>query len=151
LMLGLHKDRFFRYNGLALDSQEVESFAKDSIRDYEIATPSASLRTKNLSGGNLQKVIIARELSTNPKLLIANQPSRGLDVGAIEYVHRRMFQQRGEGTGILLFSEDLDEIITLADRILVIFKGEIVGELKASEVDREEIGLLMAGCMEGEQ
>ena len=151
LMLGLHKNRFFKYNGALLDTQELDTFAAESIRDYEIATPSARLRTRSLSGGNLQKVIIARELSVNPRVLIANQPSRGLDVGAIEYVHKRMLNQREQGTGILMFSEDLDEIITLADRILVIFKGEIVGELDANQANREEIGLLMAGCMDGKQ
>ena len=96
-------------------------------------------------------MIIARELSGNPKFLIANQPTRGLDVGAIEYVHNRLLQQREGGTGILIFSEDLDEIMTLADRILVIFKGSIVGELDPGTASREDIGLLMAGSMDGEQ
>jgi general nucleoside transport system ATP-binding protein len=151
LILGLHMSRFFNYGGGWLDTKEVDEFAENCIRDFEIATPSASHPSHNLSGGNIQKVIIARELSGNPNFLIANQPTRGLDVGAIEYVHNRLLQQREGGTGILIFSEDLDEIMALADRILVIFKGSIIGELDPSVASLEEIGLLMAGSMDGEK
>jgi len=150
LILGLHKNGFFNYGGAMLDSQEVSSFADTCIEDFEIATPSSKHPASNLSGGNLQKVIIARELSGRPKCLVANQPTRGLDVGAIEYVHGRLLKQREQATGILMFSEDLDEILTLADRILVIFKGAIVGELDPDSTSREEIGLLMAGSLEDE-
>ena len=151
LILGLHKNRFFKYRGGMLDTRGVADFADQCIQDFEIATPSSRLPTRNLSGGNLQKVIIARELSGQTKCLIANQPTRGLDVGAIEYVHNRLLQQRQYGTGILIFSEDLDEILNLADRILVIFKGSIVGELDPATTSREEIGLLMAGSLESSQ
>jgi ABC-type uncharacterized transport system ATPase subunit len=101
--------------------------------------------TSLLSGGNLQKVILARELAQAPKCLIANQPTRGLDVGAIENVHMKLLGQRKAGVAILLFSEDLEEIFSLADRIAVIFKGQIVGLFDIQEAQLEEIGLLMAG------
>jgi len=151
LILGLHKDRFFKYGGFVRDEKDVETFAQNCINDFEISTPSASQATRNLSGGNIQKVVIARELSKQPVCLIANMPTRGLDVGAIEYVHNRLLMQCEKGTGILLFSDDLDEIMNLADRILVIFKGKIVGELNPATASRREIGLLMAGSLESVQ
>lgn len=150
LILGLHKHRFFKYGGCSLDTKDVESFADNCIKNFEIITPSSRQPTRNLSGGNIQKVVIARELSGHPICLVANQPTRGLDVGAIEYVHNRLLMQCEKGTGILIFSDDLDEIINLADRILVIFKGSIVGKLDPSAASREEIGLLMAGSLEFE-
>ena len=97
----------------------------------------------------LQKVVLAREIGSDPKVLIANQPTRGLDVGVIEYVHTQFLKLRDEGVGILLFSEDLDEILTLSDRIAVIFHGEILGIFEAAEADIDTIGLLMAGVKEG--
>lgn len=148
LMLGLHQDHFFR-GGLYLDPNEVQKFARECIEDFGIVTPSEKERTRNLSGGNLQRVILARELATHPKCLVANQPTRGLDVGAIEYVHGRLIEQRDSGVAVLLFSEDLDEILDLSDRVLVLFKGEIVGELDPVSATREQIGLLMAGVPEG--
>ncbi len=149
LILGLHKNRFFKFNGGYLDSKEVDQFSEDCIRDFDIATPTAKQPIRNLSGGNIQKVVLARELSGNPVCLLANMPTRGLDVGAIEYVHNRLLKQCEKGTGILLFSDDLDEIMNLADRILVIFKGRIVADLPPT-VSREEIGLLMAGSTGGQ-
>ena len=150
LILGLHRKRFFKYKGLYIDSKEVDSYVKKSIKDFDILTPSPKQLTRHLSGGNIQKVVIARELSGQPICLVANMPTRGLDVGAIEYVHNRLIQQCEKGTGILLFSDDLDEILNLADQILVIFKGKIVGELYPANTTKNEIGLLMAGILEGE-
>jgi len=149
LVLGLHKNRFFKFNGCYLNSKEVDQFSEDCIRDFDIITPTAKQPIRNLSGGNIQKVVLARELSGNPVCLLANMPTRGLDVGAIEYVHNRLLKQCEKGTGILLFSDDLDEIKNLADRILVIFKGRIVADLPPT-VSREEIGLLMAGSTVGQ-
>jgi len=151
LMLGLHKHRFFKIWGGLVDAKEVKTFADTCIKDFDIVTPSSGHTTRNLSGGNIQKVIIARELSGHPKCLVANQPTRGLDVGAIEYVHTQLLNQCKAGTAILIISDDLDEIMNLADRILVIFKGRIVGELDPQTASRQEIGLLMAGCVDGEQ
>jgi ABC-type uncharacterized transport system ATPase subunit len=132
-----------------LDQSRIEDFANESIKNYAIATPSALHLTRVLSGGNLQKVILARELSREPALFIANQPTRGLDDGATEYVHRRLLEQRQRGCAILLISEDLEEIFNLSDRIAVIFKGRIAGTLPAEEATLEKIGFLMAG-MEAE-
>ena len=101
-------------------------------------------RAGGLSGGNQQKVILAREIDRNPKVLIAAQPTRGLDVGAIEFVHRRLVEERDEGRAVLLVSLELEEILSLSDRILVIFEGEIVGEF-APGVTEEELGVAMIG------
>jgi len=100
---------------------------------------------KNLSGGNLQKVILARELSRKPKLMIANQATRGLDVGATEFMRNQLMQQRDKGMGILLISEDLDEIMMMSDRIAVIYEGNIVGLMPHEKARIKEIGLMMAG------
>ena len=147
LILGRHWDAPFR-SGIFLNHSAMEKFAQRSIKEFDIATDSADQVVHVLSGGNLQKVIIARELAANPKCVLASQPTRGLDVGAIEYVHGRLLDLRKEGAGILLISEDLDEIFNLADRIAVMYKGQVMGVFAASEVTREEIGLLMAGICE---
>ena len=101
-------------------------------------------RAGALSGGNQQKVVVAREVARNPKVLIAAQPTRGLDVGAIEYVHRRLVAERGAGRAVLLVSLELDEVLSLSDRILVMFEGEIVGEFPPT-VTEEELGVAMTG------
>ena len=130
-----------------LDHRRMRQYAEKLIAEYQIkASPTDRART--LSGGNMQKVILARELSRDIQCVIANCPTRGLDVGAIEYVHKRLVELRDAGIGVLLISEDLDEIFNVADRIVVIFHGEIMGEFQTSEVSREQIGLLMAGVKE---
>src|SRR5690606_29126847 len=98
-----------------------------------------------LSGGNAQKVVIARELAEQPAVLLAAQPTRGLDVGAAQVVHRELLRLRDEGAAILLISADLDELLAIADRFVVIFEGQLVGELDASEATREKLGVMMAG------
>jgi simple sugar transport system ATP-binding protein len=103
----------------------------------------------SLSGGNQQKVIVARELARPVKLLIVNQPTRGLDVGSIEFIHRRIVEARDRGTAVLLISAELDEIMSLSDRIAVMYKGRILDTLEASTATREQLGLLMAGVKEG--
>jgi ABC-type uncharacterized transport system ATPase subunit len=145
LMLGIQRKTPFSSGGL-LNQGAINGFARDAIEAYDIATPSAKTVTRVLSGGNLQKVILARELSQKPKCLIISQPTRGLDVGATEYVRQRLLDERDRGAGILLISEDLDEVFNLATRIAVMFKGKIVGVLDADKATREEVGLLMAGC-----
>ena len=111
-------------------------------------TPSVYLQAGNLSGGNQQKMVVARELERQTKLVIASQPTRGLDVGSIEYIHKRLINSRDEGDGVLIVSSELDEIMGLSDRILVMFKGKIVGEFDNSggKADRNAIGLAMAGA-----
>lgn len=144
LVLGVEEDPRFS-KGAFMDTQAVRAFAEECIRSYEIATPGPDQITRLLSGGNLQKVIIARELSMQPRCLIANQPTRGLDVGAIEYIHCQIVAQRDRGAGVLLISEDLEEIFNLSDRIAVMFKGQIMGIFDAKQISLEEVGLLMAG------
>lgn len=148
MILGTEWDAPYR-KGLMLNNKAIRQFAQKGLDAYEIAASSIDHQTGSLSGGNLQKVILAREIGSEPMMLIANQPCRGLDVGVIEYVHTRLLELREQGVGILLFSEDLDEILTLSDRIAVIFKGEILGIFDAAEADLEKIGLLMAGVKEG--
>ena len=98
-----------------------------------------------LSGGNLQKVVVGRELSGNPSFIIANQPTRGLDVGSIEFVHKTLIEERDKGAGVLLVSVELDEVLALSDRILVLYRGVIQGELNTATATEEEVGILMAG------
>jgi simple sugar transport system ATP-binding protein len=117
------------------------------IKDFDIRTPSPMTPVGSLSGGNQQKVIIARELSRPIKLLIASQPTRGLDVGSIESIHKRIIQKRDEGCAVLLVSPELDEIIELSDRIAVMYRGKILAVVNAHEVSKETLGLLMAGIV----
>jgi simple sugar transport system ATP-binding protein len=148
MILGHEWTKPFR-KGAQLNTKAIRSFAEERLESFEIAAPSIDHATRNLSGGNLQKVVLAREFSSNPYVLLANQPCRGLDVGLIEYVHNQFFKLRSEGVGILLFSEDLDEVFTLSDRIAVIYQGEILEVFDNNEADIEKIGLLMAGVREG--
>lgn len=115
------------------------------IKKFDIRPQEVRLEAKALSGGNQQKMIIAREVSNDPELLIAAQPTRGLDVGAIEYVHKALVGQRNEGKGVLLISFELDEVLNVSDRIAVIYEGKIVGLFDADEADEKQLGLLMAG------
>lgn len=131
-----------------LNFREIENQTRRAVEEYTVKTPSLNTPLKNLSGGNIQKLILARELSRTPKVLIASQPTRGVDIGATEYIHRRLLQQRQEGTAILLISEDLDEIRALSDRIAVIYEGQIVGIVDGRTATTEQLGLMMAGVRE---
>src|ERR687898_760444 len=122
----------------------IDEQARDLVQRYDVRTPGIHVPVSNLSGGNQQKVIIARELSGDPRLLIVAQPTRGLDVGSIEFIHRRIVEMRDAGTAVLLVSAELDEIFTLADRIGVLFRGRLVGEFPRAEATRDTVGLLMA-------
>ena len=123
----------------------ARAFAERLIRDFDIRCPGPEARTALLSGGNMQKLILGRILSVEPRLIVANQPTRGLDVGAIAYVHGRLLEARENGAGILLISEDLDEVLALADRIAVVYRGRLTEPKSAGEVTVRELGLLMAG------
>jgi simple sugar transport system ATP-binding protein len=131
--------------GPLLRPRGIRERAVELIRTYSIATPGPAAPARLLSGGNLQKVVLAREFSGRPKLLVAASPTRGLDVGAIETVHAYLRDAADDGVAVLLISEDLDEILSLADRIAVIYEGAIVGEMARADADVDEIGLLMAG------
>ena len=137
--------------GLKLDFSAINDNAKNLIEKFDIRPNDYNQKTKNLSGGNQQKVIIAREISNNPDLLIAAQPTRGLDVGAIEFIHKYLVDQRNQNKAVLLVSFELDEIMDLSDNIAVIFDGKIVGEKPSKETNELELGRLMAGCVVDEQ
>jgi simple sugar transport system ATP-binding protein len=137
--------------GILLNRRAMAQAAAHLVRDYAIATPTVATAARKLSGGNLQKVILAREISAKPTVLVAAYPTRGLDVGAIENVRRLILQGRDQGMAVLLISEDLDEIFAMADRIVVLYEGQIMGEMAGEAADRETIGLLMAGGQRREQ
>ncbi len=131
--------------GPLIQFDRVYQFSERVVREFDVRTPSIFVPSQSLSGGNQQKVIVARELSRPIKLLIAAQPTRGLDVGSIEYIHRRLLQKRDEGVAVLLVSVELDEIMALSDRIAVMYEGQIVATVDADLATREQLGLLMAG------
>jgi simple sugar transport system ATP-binding protein len=137
-------------HGIEQDDKVIEDRARDLVKVFDVRTPSIETPVKSLSGGNQQKVIIARELSRPVALLIASQPTRGLDVGSIEFIHHRIVEARDKGAAVLLISAELDEIMSLSDRIAVIYKGRILKTLDAKTATREEIGLLMAGVTQEE-
>lgn len=134
--------------GVMINDREIFKQADNLVDLFDIRTPSIFLPTRNLSGGNQQKLIVARELSRPIQLLIAAQPTRGLDVGSIEYIHKRLLEKRDQGTAVLLVSAELDEIMSLADRIAVMYEGKIVYTVDAAQAAREELGLWMAGAKE---
>jgi len=129
-----------------LQQGAVDENARRLIQEYDVRTPSPYVSAGKLSGGNQQKVIVARELSRQVKLIIANQPTRGLDVGSIEYIHKEIIQMRDQGVAVLLISAELDEIMALSDRIAVMYRGEIVTTVEGGKVSREQLGLWMAGA-----
>jgi simple sugar transport system ATP-binding protein len=136
--------------GWFLNYAAVKENTEKLVKDFDVRTPSIHIPVGRLSGGNIQKIILAREISRNPKLLIASQPTRGLDVGAIEYVQTTLLEQKRHGKAILLISENLDETMHLSDRIAVIYEGQIVDIVDSKEVDRRELGLMMAGAHKDE-
>lgn len=134
-----------------MQEENIEKTAVERIREFDIRTPSPLTPAGSLSGGNQQKVIIAREFSRPIRLLVASQPTRGLDVGSVEYIHKQILAKRDEGTAVLLVSSELDEIMQLSDRIAVMFGGQIVDIVPAEKATKEGIGLLMAGAHPEEQ
>ena len=133
-------------SGIAMDWDAAEEATRALVEQFDVRTPSISIPADNLSGGNQQKVIVAREFSRPVKLVIASQPTRGLDVGSIEYIHSRIVEARDEGAAVLIVSTELDEVMALADRLLVMYAGEIVAELDPDEVTNADVGLYMAGA-----
>lgn len=141
-------DRWYtpEYSGkLFLRQQEMKRFAQKAVMDFDIKTPGVDIPVSSLSGGNLQKVLMARELARNPKVLVVHNPTRGLDIGATEYIHKQLAKQRDNGVGVLMISLDLDEILTVCDRIAVIYEGKIMAVMDRKDADVEQIGLLMGG------
>ncbi|HZQ08474.1 MAG TPA: ABC transporter ATP-binding protein [Anaerolineae bacterium] len=131
--------------GIFFNFAQIETHGNQLLREYDVRTPSLDTLVKSLSGGNIQKLILARELNRHPRLLIAAQPTRGVDIGATEYIHKRLIEQRTQGTAILLISEDLEEVRALADRVALMYEGEIVG-IVPPDTSVEELGLMMTGA-----
>ncbi len=134
-----------------LKKKEIDRTAKRLREEFDIRSPNTDVAAGSLSGGNIQKVILAREISRNPKFLIAVYPTRGLDMGAAEFIHKQLLSLRNEGVGILLISEELEEITNLSDQVAVIFKGKIQKVLPSSEASRRRLGILMAGVKDDEE
>jgi simple sugar transport system ATP-binding protein len=124
----------------------VREHARRVIADFDIRASGPDALAGSLSGGNQQKVVVARELSEDPRVLIAAQPTHGVDVGSIEFIHQRIIEQRDAGHAVLLVSSELDEVLSLADRVAVMYRGRIVATLEGDQIDRQRIGLLMAGA-----
>ncbi|WP_341534876.1 ABC transporter ATP-binding protein [Clostridium pascui] len=132
--------------GVLLSMSKIHSMVRELIKDYRVKCDSADQPVKMLSGGNIQKVVVAREFSSNPKLIVANQPTRGIDVGATEFIHKKLVELRDEGTGVLLISADLNEAMELSDSLMVMYGGEVVAYFKdSSKVTEEELGTYMLG------
>ena len=142
-----YRSERFSKRGL-LDWKAARDFAEQLIRDYDVKCPSPDARIRLLSGGNMQKLILGRALDPDPIVILANQPTRGLDVGAVSYVHNRLLAARDRGAAILLISEDLEEILALSDRILVMSKGKLSTPSSRGERSVRELGELMAGHAE---
>jgi simple sugar transport system ATP-binding protein len=132
-------------SGGFLNAPAIERRTKEIIENFDVRPPNPQLPAKALSGGNQQKLIIGREFELNPKLLLVSQPTRGVDIGAIEFIHRKLIALRDAGSAVLLISAELEEVTALADRLLVIYKGKFVGEVNPKETSNEEIGLMMTG------
>ncbi len=138
--------RASRYSRLGfLRSRTIARHCRELVSAFSVRTPGLETPARNLSGGNIQKLILARELSGKPRVLLVAQPTRGVDIGAAEYIHSRLIHQRDQGTAVLIISEDLDEVLALADRILVMYEGAIVGQAEPRTVARDQLGLMMAG------
>ena len=143
-ILGMQNDKKFK-KGMFLDYKSIRKHALDIIEEFDVRTVSEDVEASKLSGGNQQKLIVGREIYKNPKLIIAVQPTRGLDIGAIEYIHKRLIKERDSGKAVLLVSLELDEVLGLSDRIGVMYDGNIVKVLDRCEFDENKVGVLMAG------
>jgi general nucleoside transport system ATP-binding protein len=137
-----HSEPYSR--GLVRDDEAIRRRAAECVAEFDVRTPSTDVNAGTLSGGNQQKVVVAREFGRDLKLLVLDQPTRGLDVGSVEFIHAETIKRRQAGTAILLVSAELDEVLELSDRIAVMYRGEIVAVVDAREADKEQIGLLMA-------
>ena len=148
-ILGYHN--LPKYNrgdlGLLQDKAAIQEYCQTSMDKWDVRPNDVSLKTANFSGGNQQKLVIAREMEENPNVLLVGQPTRGVDIGAIEYIHQQIIASRDAGKAVLLVSVELDEILSLADRIIVMFDGSIVGEVSAEQADEKTLGLMMANIL----
>lgn len=144
LIFGYHHEEPYSKTSIMM-SDNILDHSKNLMKEYDVRPQSPSLKTSNFSGGNQQKIILSREFDKNPKVLLIGQPTRGVDIGAIEFIHQRIIEMRDKGAAVLLVSVELDEILSLSDRIVVMFDGNLVGEKENKDVSDRELGLLMAG------
>lgn len=143
-ILGIHKNNPFS-KGIVMNYRTVREHCRKLIKEFDVRTPNDEVMASALSGGNQQKLIVAREITKDPEILIASQPTRGLDVGAIEYIHKRLVEERDKGKAVLLVSLELDEIMALSDRIAVMYDGKVVAILDRKDATERKLGILMAG------
>jgi simple sugar transport system ATP-binding protein len=144
MVFGYHRDPEWATGPLMKNAAIIKE-AEGKMERFDVRPPIPTLKAKNFSGGNQQKIVLAREIEKNPDLLLVGQPTRGVDIGAIEFIHQEIIRLRDEGKAILLVSVELDEIRSLSDRIAVMFDGRLMGERDPNETDERELGLLMAG------
>jgi general nucleoside transport system ATP-binding protein len=149
MVFGYHDDPRWKY-GLLMDNDGIRREAAAKMERFDVRPPNPMLAAKNFSGGNQQKIVLAREIERSPELLLVGQPTRGVDIGAIEFIHQRIIELRDAGKAILLVSVELDEIMSMSDRIAVMFDGRIVGERDPATTNQRELGLLMAGITDGQ-
>ena len=142
---GYHHDEKYQRNRWLMNNAAIRQDTEEKMARFDVRPPNPQLAAKNFSGGNQQKIVLAREIERNPDLLLIGQPTRGVDIGAIEFIHQQIVALRDQGKAILLVSVELEEILSLADRVAVMFDGQIMGERIAAETDEKELGLLMAG------
>ncbi len=145
ICFGYHNNQEYQNSALLMNNNLLRKQTEKRMTEFDIRPKNPNLLGKNFSGGNQQKIVLAREIERNPDILIIGQPTRGVDIGAIEFIHKRLIELRDAGKGILLVSVELDEILSLSDRVLVMFDGELVGERDTAKTDEKELGLLMAG------
>ena len=135
-------------SGFWLSPSRIAASCSKLMKRFDVRPQAPGLKSNLFSGGNQQKIVLAREISKDPEILIVGQPTRGVDIGAIEFIHKQLIELRDKGCAILVVSVELDEILSLSDRIIVMNNGEIVGTVKASEADETQLGLMMAGISE---
>jgi len=147
MALGYHDDPAYQKNRWLMDNDALRADTRDKMQRFDVRPPDVALTARSFSGGNQQKLVLAREIERDPELLLIGQPTRGVDIGAIEFIHKQVVALRDAGKAILLVSVELDEILSLADRIAVMFDGRIMGERLPGETDEKELGLMMAGVV----
>jgi general nucleoside transport system ATP-binding protein len=147
---GYHNDEHYQKNSLLMNNNALREDTAEKMKRYDVRPPNPKLMAKSFSGGNQQKIVVAREIDRNPDLLLVGQPTRGVDIGAIEFIHKQLIALRDAGKAVLLVSVELDEIMSLSDRIAVMFDGQIMGERDPSKTNETELGLLMAGVTDTE-
>jgi len=145
MVFGYHHSDEYQKSARFMDNRAIRQATEDKMERFDVRPPIPSLTAKNFSGGNQQKIVLAREIERDPELLLVGQPTRGVDIGAIEFIHQQIVALRDKGKAILLVSVELDEILSLADRVAVMFDGQIMGERLTAQTDEKELGLLMAG------